>query len=103
MGADISSIIRSKIADGTLPLPQDAPGKVWVGNGNGRNCKACDKTITPPPPHAPVKVWHGYGNGRNCEACDEPIRSEQRENELDVTDGTLRFDLTCFEVWQQGR
>jgi hypothetical protein len=75
MGADISNIIRSKIADGTLPLPQDAPGKVWAG----------------------------YGNGRNCDACDEPITSEQRENELDVTDGTLRFHLTCFEVWQQGR
>jgi hypothetical protein len=38
--------IRAKLADGRLPLPEQPPGKVWVGHGNGRDCDGCDTVVT---------------------------------------------------------
>jgi hypothetical protein len=67
--------IRAKIAAGTRPLPENAPGKVWVG----------------------------YGNGRPCDGCDDPITTVQLEYEVDISDRTLRFHSKCLEAWHQER
>jgi hypothetical protein len=75
MGLDIGNSIRSKIATGLLPLPKDAPGKVWVGPGTG-------------------KV---------CDACDEPVTDKDREYEIDLPDRTLRFHSDCIAAWHQQR
>ena len=73
--ADVVTCIQAKIAAGALPLPQDAPGKVWVGPGMG-------------------KV---------CDACDEPVTPADREYEIDLVDRTLRFHSGCLAAWHQQR
>src|SRR2546421_8686631 len=66
---DLDTLLRAKIAAGTLPLPSGPPGKVWVGKGNGRI----------------------------CDVCDEPITDIHLEYEADPSDGrTLRFHQKCL-------
>ena len=73
---DLDTLLRAKIAAGTLPLPSGPPGKVWVGKGNGRI----------------------------CDVCDEPINDIHLEYEADLSDGhTLRFHQKCLGVWHQQR
>ena len=76
MSGEVAGSIRAKIAAGLLPLPQDAPGKVWVGPGRG------DKV---------------------CEACDEPVRAGEMEYEVDLRDRTLTFHQKCLAEWHQAR
>ena len=76
MNTDIASCILAKIAAGLLPLPQDAPGKVWVG---------------------PAAA------GKFCDACDEPIRAGEIEYEVDLRESTSRFHQKCLAEWHQVR
>jgi hypothetical protein len=72
MRPHIVNRIRAKIAAGQLPLLSSAPGKLWVGRGNGRP----------------------------CDACDQPITHTEAEYETDLATGqTIRFHRPCFEAW----
>jgi hypothetical protein len=73
MAIDVAATIRSKIGAGLLPLPPQAPGKVWVGPGSG-------------------KV---------CDACDVPIMAADREYEIDLPDRTIRFHTECLTAWHE--
>ena len=75
MAVDVSICIRARIAAGLLPLPPDAPGKVWIGPGLGKI----------------------------CDACDEPVTAADREYEVDITDRTLRFHSECLAAWHRLR
>ena len=70
------AMIAAKIAAGRLPLPEQPPGKVWVG----------------------------HGNGRTCDACDQPITPSDLQYEVDLSGGqTLRFHSKCLAAWHQAR
>jgi hypothetical protein len=72
--AEVSAIVRHRIAAGILPT--DKPKKMWVGKGTGKSCDACDLVVTP----ADV------------------------EYETDFTDGrTVRFHQPCLAVWHEER
>ena len=43
--AEVSAVVRQKIAAGVLPT--DKPMKMWVGKGTGLMCDACDLPVTP--------------------------------------------------------
>ena len=73
---DLGAHIRAKIAAGTLPVPADGAGKLWVG----------------------------HGNGRRCDACYEAITAADREYEVDLADGrTIRFHARCLAAWHDAR
>jgi len=70
---DIQVTINSKIAAGLIPVSTNGSRKVWVGQGNGQH----------------------------CDACDEPITAADREYEVDLPSRrTLRFHATCFTAWR---
>jgi hypothetical protein len=76
MATDVTGCIRAKIAAGSLPIPSDPPDQMWVGNGNGRA----------------------------CDACDQPITDTEFEYETDLPTGqTLRFHRECLQAWHQER
>jgi len=67
----IRSVIRSKLAAGTLSL--DRVGKVWVR----------------------------LGKGDACSACEQPINTGQTEHEIDGLGGaTFVFHRNCLDLWQ---
>jgi hypothetical protein len=74
MATDVSVYIRAKIAAGRLPVPRNPPGPVWVSNGRGRS----------------------------CDACDQPITASEIEYEADLPSG-LHFHQECFAAWHQHR
>jgi len=45
---DLAAHIRAKIAAGTLPIPPDGAGKLWVGHG--KDGSATPATRRSPPP-----------------------------------------------------
>jgi hypothetical protein len=72
--AEVSAVVRQKIAAGILP--NETPVKVWVGKGMGKPCDACGTTVT----------------------------SADIEYETDQPDGrTLRFHQPCLAVWHEER
>ena len=71
---DVSLMIRDKLTADKLPL--DAPERIWVGNGTGLTCSACD----------------------------QPVTDAEREYEFDSpTHGTVRFHQRCLDLWHQER
>lgn len=76
MAADVAAHIKAKIRAGRLPLPDTAPGKIWVGQSDGAA----------------------------CDACDDVIARSSLEYEVDLGGGrSLRFHATCLAAWQQER
>jgi hypothetical protein len=72
--AEVSAVVRQKIAAGLLPT--DKPMKVWVGKGTGLMCDACDLPVTP----ADIEYETDLPGGR-----------------------TLRFHQPCLAVWHEER
>ena len=71
----LTRMIRSKMADGTLPL--DTPRNLWKGIGSGKPCSACENVILP----ADVEF--------------EPQYTDQR--------GVVRFRVGCHGLWEAER
>jgi hypothetical protein len=73
---DVGTIIRAKLAAGTLPTAR--PSQIWVGENSG--------------------------DGRMCDACEEAIEGGEMEYEAHVIGpGVFHFHRHCFDVWQQER
>ena len=75
MSARLARIIRSKMADGTLPL--DTPNNLWAGIGSGKPCSACEEVILP----ANVEYEPLYDDGRR----------------------RVRFHVGCHGLWEAER
>ena len=77
MATGVSARIRAKIAAGRLPVPRNPPGPVWVSNGRGRP----------------------------CDACDQPITASEVDHEVDLPSGLHFhqecFTQECFTAWHQ--
>ena len=75
-GPGLVGSIAAKITAGRLPLPEQPPGKVWVGDGSGLMCDGCEQPITP----------------------------SDLEYEADLSSGqSLRSHSKCFAAWHQAR
>jgi|RhiMetdeSRZDD1v2_1073273.scaffolds.fasta_scaffold203631_4 hypothetical protein len=72
--AEVLAAVQQKIAAGVLPT--DKPMKMWVGNGTGKSCDACDLVVTP----ADIEYETDLPSGR-----------------------TLRFHQPCLAVWHEER
>lgn len=72
---DRASVIRAKLAAGTLPTTR--PSQVWASESRG---------------------------GEDCDGCDQMIRAGEIEHEVNMAEqGVFRFHRSCFDVWQQQR
>ena len=72
--AELSAVVRGKIAAGTLSTEK------------------------------PLKMWVGKGMGKLCDACDLPVTPVDIEYEADLPGGrTLRFHQRCLTVWHEER
>jgi hypothetical protein len=70
----LARIIRSKLANGTLP--HDDARSVAAGNGSGEVCAACDRTIA----FAQIELEARYRNWP-----------------------TTRFHVGCYRIWEAER
>jgi hypothetical protein len=54
---------------------------------------------------APAKLWAGQGNGKTCSACDQTIGPSQAEYETEYDDGRppIRFHAACHALWDEER
>jgi hypothetical protein len=71
---DLSTVIRAKLAAGTLPATR------------------------------PSQIWAGESEGVTCDACDQPITAGDMEYEANVVEGgVFFFHRACFDAWHQER
>lgn len=57
------------------------------------------------PDAIPKSIWAGQGTGKTCSLCDRTVAQTEMEYELNVarddgTQSTIRFHLRCHALWQ---
>ena len=57
------------------------------------------------PREVPSQILAGKGSGKKCALCDEPVRADQIEYEVEMTDARYglkvwRFHIVCQSIWQ---
>jgi hypothetical protein len=70
---DLLTVIRRKLATGTLPRSK------------------------------PTNVWGRYGSRNTCNGCDRVVANNEVEMEVRFDARTICFHLTCYVVWEAAR